>query len=75
MDVIGDEGDEVCPWVPGRWYMSENLKNGIADAALQTQIRVRAYEFYEAHGRTDGHALEDWLRAERAVLEALQSLP
>jgi hypothetical protein len=61
--------------LPGKWYLSENLKNGIADAALQTRIRLRAYELYEARGRADGHALEDWLRAERAVLEALQSSP
>jgi hypothetical protein len=28
------------------------------------QIRLRAYQLYEARGREDGHELEDWLRAE-----------
>ncbi len=27
-------------------------------------IRQTAYAFYEARGYTDGHALDDWLRAE-----------
>ena len=27
-------------------------------------IRQTAYAYYEARGHTDGHALEDWLRAE-----------
>ena len=31
---------------------------------LEHQIRLRAYELYEARGRKDGHELEDWLRAE-----------
>jgi hypothetical protein len=34
---------------------------------LEEQIRQRAYELYEARGREDGHALEDWLRAESEV--------
>jgi Protein of unknown function (DUF2934) len=31
---------------------------------LDLQIRLRAYQLYEARGREDGHELEDWLRAE-----------
>ncbi len=31
---------------------------------LEVQIRLRAYELYESHGREDGHDLDDWLRAE-----------
>jgi Protein of unknown function (DUF2934) len=27
------------------------------------QIRLRAYQLYEARGREDGHELEDWFRA------------
>ena len=33
------------------------------------QIRLRAYELYEARGREDGHELEDWLRAEEEIRE------
>jgi hypothetical protein len=31
---------------------------------LDHQIRIRAYQLYEARGREEGHELEDWLRAE-----------
>jgi Protein of unknown function (DUF2934) len=30
-------------------------------------IRARAYQIYEARGRTEGSALHDWLEAEREV--------
>lgn len=31
------------------------------------EIRRRAYQLYEQRHREDGHALEDWLQAEREV--------
>ena len=37
-----------------------------AHDAEQT-IRLRAYELFEARGRTHGHALDDWLRAEQDI--------
>jgi hypothetical protein len=36
---------------------------------LEHQIRLRAYELYEARGREDGHEVEDWLRAEDEMRE------
>ena len=42
-------------------------------AALEEQIRRRAYELYEARNRQDGHGLEDWLRAENEVLLSQQT--
>jgi Protein of unknown function (DUF2934) len=36
---------------------------------LEYQIRLRAYELYEARGRKDGHEVEDWLRAEEEITE------
>ena len=33
-------------------------------------VRRRAYEIYEQRGSEYGHELEDWLQAEREVLEA-----
>ena len=36
---------------------------------LEQQIRLRAYEFYEARGREDGHDLEDWLHAVEEITE------
>ena len=37
-------------------------------AALEEQIRRRAYELYVAHGREDGHDFDNWLQAEAEVL-------
>ena len=34
---------------------------------LEHQIRLRAFELYEARGREDGHEVEDWLRAEEEI--------
>ena len=34
---------------------------------LESQIRLRAYELYEARGDEDGHELDDWLRAEEEI--------
>jgi hypothetical protein len=34
---------------------------------LEYQIRLRAYELYEARGREDGHELDDWLRAKEEL--------
>ena len=34
---------------------------------LEHQIRLRAYEIYEARGREDGHELEDWFRAKEEM--------
>ena len=36
---------------------------------LEYQIRLRAYQLYEARGRKDGHQLEDWFRAEEEIRE------
>jgi len=35
----------------------------------QEEIAQRAYALYEARGRGDGHDLDDWLEAERELLE------
>ena len=34
---------------------------------LTAKIRVRAYELFLKRGSTPGHAMEDWLQAEREV--------
>ncbi len=38
-----------------------------AEADREEQIRLRAYELYEARGRGDGHDVEDWLEAEAEI--------
>jgi hypothetical protein len=35
---------------------------------LEEEIRRRAFEIWEEHGKCDGEALHDWLRAEAEVL-------
>ena len=34
---------------------------------LIPQIAKRAYELYEQEGRHDGHAVQDWVRAEQEI--------
>jgi hypothetical protein len=34
---------------------------------LEHQIRLRAYELYEARGREEGYELEDWFRAKEEL--------
>ena len=36
---------------------------------LEHQIRLRAYELYEARGRKDGRELDYWLRAKEEIRE------
>ena len=38
--------------------------DGHTQVELTAEIRCRAYKLYEERGKTDGHALEDWLQAE-----------
>ena len=33
------------------------------------EIELRAFQIYTTRGGSDGHALEDWLQAERELLE------
>jgi hypothetical protein len=37
---------------------------------VEELIRNRAYQLYEQRSRVDGFALDDWLQAEREILEA-----
>ena len=51
------------------------ISDGIDEAAVTSglvsphRIAERAYELYEQRGREDGHALDDWLQAERELLK------
>lgn len=36
---------------------------------FEQQVRCRAYELYEERGRTDGYAMDDWLRAESEITD------
>ncbi len=39
------------------------------DLSVQRKIAMRAYELYLNRGGVDGYAEEDWLQAEREILE------
>ena len=39
-----------------------------SDLLSSQRIAERAYQLYEQRGREDGHALDDWLQAERELL-------
>ena len=39
----------------------------LQDLELEYQIRLRAYQLYEARGRKDGNELEDWFRAKEEI--------
>ena len=41
---------------------------GSDNGDVQQRIAVRAYELYRERGCCDGHDLDDWLEAERAIL-------
>lgn len=38
---------------------------------VRARIAVRAYELYVGRGRRDGYAEEDWLHAEREILNRM----
>lgn len=40
----------------------------LADDARAELIRQTAYSYYEARGRSGGHELDDWLKAEAEVV-------
>jgi hypothetical protein len=42
-------------------------KRKLVEPAEEHAIRCRAFELYEERGRGDGHALDDWLNAEREI--------
>lgn len=38
---------------------------------IERKIRLHAHQLYEERGQVEGHALEDWLNAESAVLKTI----
>jgi hypothetical protein len=43
------------------------FSRGEVEENVEEQIRIRAYELFEARGREAGHDLEDWLEAEAEI--------
>jgi hypothetical protein len=53
--------------------MKNYAEDALTEPMLEHRIRLRAYELYVQGGRRSGHALEDWIKAERVVLHELQA--
>ena len=53
---------------PKRTASNQGVLHASASVHPEQIVRRRAYELYEKRGRDDGHAEEDWLRAEAEVL-------
>ena len=39
---------------------------------VEHEIRLRAYDLFLQRGRADGHALEDWLKAEHEIVRQIE---
>ena len=57
--------DLIMARVTGSGWMGKDTSGSRYPA--HRDVAQRAYRLYEARGRVDGHALEDWLRAEREL--------
>jgi Protein of unknown function (DUF2934) len=55
--VLSDQGGRVMQLDP----------TDSTNARKEDTIRRKAYEIYERRGRSDGHDLEDWLKAEQSA--------
>jgi DUF2934 family protein len=52
--------------------MKPHVQDELPEPMLEHRTRLRAYELYVQGGRMEGHALEDWLKAESEVLGKMQ---
>jgi hypothetical protein len=46
---------------------AQSAKTPSARKTPEEEIRFRAYQIYLGRNRTPGHALEDWIQAEREL--------
>jgi len=85
MPLLESHGNGPATAVAQRWSLrEESMKrenriegksevNGAVperdDLLVQRRIAMRAYELYSQRGGVDGHAEEDWLQAEREILQ------
>ncbi len=59
-----EKADPVLPDQSGRMMAIDPLGT---NAPREERVRLRAYELYERRGKDDGHAEDDWIRAEAEV--------
>jgi Protein of unknown function (DUF2934) len=49
------------------------LPSTAPEPMLENAIRQRAYELYEQRGKAQGHAVDDWLKAEAELVHGHSS--
>ena len=64
--VVTKASDFVTSEGAGEWGMGRYT--GGRPAPTHDEIAQLAYCFYESRGHQDGHAMEDWLRAEQELV-------
>jgi hypothetical protein len=66
---------QTAATVPGKdeAASSKNPQAQLANDPSIEEIRLRAYEIYLGHGSTDGQDLDDWLCAERELVERIHN--
>jgi hypothetical protein len=68
------------PYYGGTTFMSKEATSSVAptesnadgemlDQATRDLIALRAYELFQSRGAVDGADIDDWLQAEREVLQ------
>jgi len=50
---------------------AEKTSSAASSVPAEDEIRSRAYELYQQRGGEEGHAIEDWLRAEEEISQNL----
>ncbi|MEW6569633.1 MAG: DUF2934 domain-containing protein [Nitrospirota bacterium] len=53
---------------------SINLTDVISKRDLSEEIAKVAYDLYEKRGKTNGHDFDDWIKAEKIVLERYKEI-
>lgn len=53
----------------GKKSLTRTMDNILGAISLHEQIEARAHEIYLARGAEPGHELDDWLQAEREIME------
>ena len=53
----------------GKKSLNRTVNNILGATSLHEQIQTRAHEIYLARGAQPGHELDDWLQAEREIME------
>ena len=56
----------------GRVLHEASERSNSSDGAIEL-IRAQAYLLFELRGQQPGHALDDWLQAEREILQSVSS--